>query len=689
MSAHPTADLRNIAITGHAGAGKTTLIENLLHHAGKIGRVGTIEEGTTTTDFEAEEREHQHSLNSALVDFEHEGKKITLIDTPGFPDFIGQSLSVMPAVETVAVVIGADKGIATTTRRVMNVAGERKLPRIIIVNKMSDHLAELEDLVNQIRETFGSECIPVNIPTKDGSDVIDLWEKSDGDTLWSDAATLHSALVDQCVEVDEDLMAVYLERGEVSIAELHDAFEKALREAHLVPIVFVSAKTQVGMKPLLHFFANLCPSPLEGNPRPFELSHDDGTSETWSPNPANTDGPFVAHVFKIATDQFVGKLALARVHQGTLKAGDTVFRGGDKKGIRLAHFHAVFGKDHHEIKELGPGDIFAIAKVEELHFNDVLHTSQKSLADVRFVAVPMPRPMYGLAVEAKNRGDEAKIAAAIHKLEEEDPTFKVERVVATHQTVMRGMGDLHLRVVMEKLHNRFKLDIDTKPPRVPYKETVTSGAEGHHRHKKQTGGAGQFGEVYLRIEPILKDDGTPDETFEFVDETVGGSIPRQFLPAIEKGIRGVLDDGAVAGYPLTGVRVKVYDGKHHPVDSKEIAFITAGKRAFVDAVQKAKPALLEPFVDVEITAPQSAMGDIASDLSSKRGAVQDTLMLPGDMVLIHAKAPLAEMTTFSNELKSITAGQGSFVMDYSHDERTPPNVQQDIIAAYKPRDEED
>ena len=679
--------IRNLAITGHSGSGKTTLIEALLHTAGAIGRRGSIEEGNTVCDFEPEEKEHGHSLYSTIVSFDHEDRHFNVIDSPGAPDFLGQTLAALPAVETVVVVIGADKGVQTTTRRVTQVARDRRLPLLMIVNKIDEHVGDLEGLLEHLREEFGAEVLPLNLPTPDGSDVVDLWEKTDGDVAFSSVADAHTQLVDQVVEVDEDLMSVYLEQGEVKPDQLHDAFEKALREGHLIPVLFCSSRSGAGVEKALHSFAGLCPSPEEGNPRPFVIRADaDADPEDWFPKP-DPSGELVGHVFKVTTDQFVGKLALVRVHQGTLRAGDQVYLNDGTKSIRLAHLHKVNGKDHAEAETAVPGDIIALTKHDEIHFNDVLHGST-GLGGLRFKSVPMPRPMYGLAIEAKSRGDEAKIAGALQKLQEEDPTFRVDRVRATGETVARSMGELHMRVLMERLHNRFKLELETRPPRVAYKETISSKAEGHHRHKKQTGGAGQFGEVYMRVEP-LNGDAEVEGSLEFVDATVGGSVPRQFMPAIEKGVRQAMTHGAVAGYPLEGVRVEVYDGKHHPVDSKEVAFVTAGKRAFIDAVKKARPVIMEPFVTVEVTCPATSMGDITSDLSGKRGQVVDTQMLPGDMCLIKAKAPLAEMNSFSSELKSITAGQGSFVMDYSHDEATPPNVQQQIIAEYKPQDEED
>lgn len=688
MTTYRTQDIRNLALVGHAASGKTTLVEALLHRLKLVGRMGSVTDGSTVCDFEPEEKHHKHSLKAAPVNFDHEGAHVNLIDTPGYPDFIGQALSVFPAVETVAVVIGADRGLQTMTRRLMRMAQERGLPRMVIVNKIDDHVGECEGLLDQIREAFGPECVPINLPCKNGQDVVDLWEHSDGVTDFGSAREGHRAIVEQVVEIDDALMATYLEQGEtLEASQLHDAFEKALRLAHLVPVVFCSARTGAGLDDLLHIIAKLCPSPPEGNPAPFLLREKENEAEKmWFARPDPALEP-VAHVFKVTTDQFVGKLAYVRVHQGTITPASTLFLNDNKKPLRIGHLFKVMGKDTKEITQAIPGDIIALAKIDELHANGVLHGSH-ALDSLRAKPVTMPKPMYGLAVEAKSHADETKIGPALSKLMDEDPTFQVERVMATRETVARGLGELHMRVLLEKLHNRFHVDVSTRPPRIPYKETVTARAEGHHRHKKQTGGAGQFGEVFLRVEP-LQAPAADGELFEFVDETVGGSIPRQFLPAVEKGVRQVLTEGAVAGYPLTGVRVRVYDGKYHPVDSKEVAFVTAGRRAFIDAVQKARPALLEPFVDVEISAPASSMGDIAADLSGKRGQVQSTDYLPGDLCVIHAKVPLSEMGTYSNTLKSMTGGQGSFVMDYSHDERTPPNVQADIVAAFKPRGDED
>ena len=686
MATYTTADIRNIALVGHAGAGKTSLVERLLHDAGIIGRLGSVEDKNTVCDFEDEEKAHGHSLSSAVAHFDLDGKRYNLIDTPGAPDFLGAAIPVLSAVETAYIVVDATRGVQTVTRRMMSICAERRLPRMIVVNKIDAATPDqLDELVEHIRETFGNECLPANLPAGGGERVINIIDAEEGETDFSSVSDAHTNILDQIVEIDDSLLEGYLETGKVEKRALHDAFEKALREAHLVPILFVSSRTGVGAKELIDFTAGWAPSPLEGNPRPFEArTGEDAPEEEWHAEP-NPERHAVAHVFKVTSDPFVGKLAVFRVHQGTVKANSQLQVNDEKKPVRIGHLLMLRGKEHDETDLAIPGDIIAVAKVEELKLNDVLH-EPSIYTGLHLRPLPVPEPMMGVAIEPKSRGDEAKLSGAIHKLMDEDQTFKVERVEATHQTVARGLGELHLRIMLERLNNRFGIDVETSPQKVAYKETISAKAEGHHRHKKQTGGAGQFGEVFLRVEPLPKDH---EAGFEFVDDTFGGSVPKQFLPAIEKGIRGVLAAGAFAGYPMTGVRVSVYDGKYHPVDSKEIAFMTAGKRAFIDAVGKARPALLEPFVHVEVTAPNEYMGDLTSDLIAKRGRISGTDVLPGDMCMIRAEAPLSEVMNYTSQLKSMTGGQGAFHMEYSHDEAAPSNIVQEVMATFKGHGEED
>ena len=691
VSSFNVNDIRNVCLVGQSGSGKTSLTERLLLAAGVTKRLGTVEEGNTVSDWTDAEKHHKHSLQPSVVHFDHDGHDVNLIDTPGLIDFLGQAIACLPAVETVAVVIDATRGIDTVTRRMMQVAEERHLPRMIVVNKIDLADADLEMLVEQIRDTFGPSCLPINLPTPGRKDVINVFEHDGSDskgdqTDFSSVHEAHRRIVEQVIEVDEDLTLQYLETGEkggFDPAKLHAAFERALEQAHLVPICFVSAKTGAGADDLMHVFASLCPSPMEVHPDEF-LKRDEagGNERPYHPDPEPMR-PLIAHIFKVVQDPFVGKLGIFRVHQGIIKQKQDLFIDDQKKPIRIGHMFRLQGKDHVEVQELGPGQIGAVAKIDEVKLNTVIHESHDA-DSVRLAPLPMPVPMFGLAIELKNHADEAKFSSTMHKMQSEDPGIKIERIAATKQTVMRGMGELHLRITMEKL-KAAGIEVVTSPPKIAYKETIQIKANGHHRHKKQTGGAGQFGEVYLTVEPLPPDH---PEGFEFINETVGGSIPRQFMPAIEKGVRQAMSDGAVAGYPMRGVCVRVYDGKYHDVDSKEIAFVTAGRKAFIDGIKNARPSLLEPYVRVEITVPSKYMGDIAGDLAGKRGRVQTTEMVGPDTCLVVATAPVAEMQNYSNQLKSMTGGTGTFTMEYSHDEQTPAHIQAEVVAAYKPHEDD-
>ena len=687
MPSYTTADIRNIALFGHGGAGKTTLAEVLLQAAGVIGHVGAVDKGTTVADATEEEKHHQHSLYCAPLSFDYQGTHINLLDTPGYPDFIGHALLALPAVETAAIVINAAAGIEPMARRLMERAEAHGLCRCIVINKIDSANIDLAALLEQIQEAFGRCCLPVNLPAENETAVVDCFFNADGDSDLGSVADAQTAIVEQIVEVDDALMEAYLEQGEVSPEQLLETLPAALRQGHLVPVCFTAAERHdkpghaVGVKELLDLLCKVAPSPLSGNRHAFTKGQGDASeAAAVEPDPAK---PAVAHVFQVTSDPFVGKLSAFRVHQGTLTGTTALYVDGGRKPIKISHLFKLRGKDHTEVEQAQPGDIVAVAKIEDLQRGSLLHEAQGD-ADLHIADVKFPEPMSGLAITAKRRGDEQKISDGLTKILAEDPTFKVTRDSVTKETVIHGMGELHMRVILEKLKDRYNVDVETKPPKIAYRETITARAEGHHRHKKQTGGAGQFGEVYLRVEPLARDEG-----FEFANDIFGGSIPSQFIPAIEKGIRQLLLDGALAGYPIQDVKVSVYDGKHHPVDSKEVAFITAGRRAFIDGFTRAKPVLLEPCVNIEVTVPNQHMGDITGDLSGKRGRIQGTDMLGGDQAVIKAVVPLAEVANYQNQLKSVTGGQGSFTMEFSHYEAVPMNVQQQIVAQYKPKAEED
>ncbi|MGE5612169.1 MAG: elongation factor G [Bacillota bacterium] len=680
MPSFSTADIRNVLLAGHGGSGKTTLADAILFATGAANRKGSVPDGTSFSDFEKEEKEHKHSIYASLVYADYQGKRLNFIDAPGSPDLIGQAIGCMPAIETVLLTVNAQAGVEVVTRRVNEMAKDRKLARAIVVNKIDMPEVDLEDIVSRIQESLGSGCLPINLPTNGGKAVIDCLANKSGKTDFSSVEEARSALLDQIVEMDENLMEKYLAGEEPDEASLHNALVKAMNEGHLVPICFTDAKNDVGIKDLLNVIIKYYPSPIEGNRKPFITG--EGANEKpfdYQPDPAK---PLLAHVFKVTTDPFIGKLAIFRVHQGKVTGATQAFINGSKKGVKLGHVFNLQGKDHPEPDAIIAGDIGCVAKIEEIHTNDVL-IDDHAFDAVRFKPPVFPTPMYGLAVTPKARGDEQKISGALAKIVEEDPTFKSQVDRQTHELVIYGMGDLHLRLILERLKNR-GLEVDTKPPKIAYKETITTKAEGHHRHKKQTGGAGQFGEVFLRVEPLERGKG-----FEFVDEIFGGAIPGQFVPAVEKGVRDVLDQGAIAGYPVQDVRCIVYDGKHHPVDSKEVAFRTAGKVAFRTALMNAKPVLLEPIVNMEITVPEDKVGSITGDLSGRRGRIQGQDFIGGGMAVVKAQAPLAEVMQYQSQLKSVTGGQGSFTMELSHYDPVPPHVQQQIAAQYKPKAEEE
>jgi elongation factor G len=680
--AYSTTEIRNLALVGHAAAGKTLLAEALLHRAGATKAMGELARGTTVCDFDPLEKEFQHSLDPAVCHFDLRDHHVNLIDTPGYPDLLGRSMAVLSAVETAAIVINAQTGIELATRRMMDAVNEQKLCRIIVINKV-DAGGDLAALVQQIRDEFGKECLPINLPAEGGKTVVDCFFTADGPaTDFSTVKDAHRAIIEQVVEVDEQLMEKYLEDADaVTPEQLHDTFEKALREGHLVPICFVSAQSGAGLDALLDLAVRLLPSPREGNPPPFMKGEGDKAEPiTIVPGPG---GHALAHVFRVSIDPYIGRLGMFRVHQGTVRGGGQLYSGDARKSFRVAHVYKLQGKDTIETPSLTAGDIGAIAKVEELHYDAVLHDSHDE-DHHHLRSIVLPTAMQGMALEPVKHGDEQKISDALHKIVAEDPSVRVEQNPVLNETVLYGQGEMHLRVVLEKMKRAYRAEFNTRPPRVPYRETILQRAEGHHRHKKQTGGAGQFGEVFLKVEPLERGAG-----FEFVDEVVGGAIPSQFIPAVEKGVRQVLGSGAVAGYPLHDVRVIVYDGKTHPVDGKEVAFVSAGRKAFLEAVSKARPIVLEPIMNVFVTAPLNAIGDITGDLSGMRGRISNQSMLGDHQAVIEALAPLAELRDYHHKLKSHTAGEGSFTLEFSHYEPVPPRVQQDMVAMFAKRRQEE
>lgn len=667
--------VRTLALFGAAATGKTTLAEALLQQAGAIGAAGSVERGSTVSDHDPLERRMQHSLLASVLHLTHAGTRVHLIDTPGSPDFLGHSLPALEAVETAAVVLSATGGVDPVAQRFMEQAAARQRVRLLVVNKIDAPGADCAGLLAQLQEAFGRECLPLNLPAEGGSQVSDCFFAREGDSDLGPVDAAHRALVEQVVEVDAGFVERYLNDGDVDPSELHAPLEQALREGHLIPVCFVSARTGAGVAQLLDAIVRLLPDPSEANPPDFLLGEGEAAQPIEAlPDPARH---VLAHVFKLTLDPYVGKLGVFRVHQGTVTPGSQLYVGDGRKPFKVGHVFMLQGRNHEEVARALPGDIVAVAKVDELHYDAVLHDAAED-AHVHLAPLALPVPVYGLAVEPVRHGDEQRMWEMLSRLVQEDPCLRLEQVAATHETVLYGLGELHLRVVLERLAEIHKFEVRTRPPRIAYRETITGPAEGHHRHKKQTGGAGQFGEVFLRVEPLPRGAG-----FEFVDQVKGGVIPGQFMPAVEKGVREVLAQGAIAGYPVVDVRVIVYDGKYHSVDSKEVAFVAAGRKAFLAAIREARPIVLEPVVQLEIAAPEPAIGDITADLSGRRGLVNGTAGGGAGAAVVRGLAPLAELSGYQSRLNALTGGQGRYSLQLSHYEAVPPGTQQQLMGQWR------
>ena len=683
MSKYTTESLRSVALVGHGAAGKTSLAEALLFATGAISAKGSVEKGNTVADFDAQEKEAGHSLTSAVVNFAYDDTRVHLIDTPGYPDFSGQAIAALAGVDTALIVVNAQTGVELMTERMMRYAADRKLCRMIVINKIDADNLDLPGLVADIRDRFGKQCMLLDLPAHGAADVVEVLENDAGDADFESVAAAHRALIDQIVEEDEDLLAQYLEDGaDPSAVALHAPFEKALREGHLIPILFTSAKTGAGIKELLHVLASLAPNPAEGNPPPFYKGEPGDVTEPFHAAP-DGDKHVLAHVFKVVADPYMGKIGVFRVHQGTMKKDMQLFVGDSKRPIKVGHLYLLQGKDSIEVDELLPGDIGAIAKVDDIDFDCVLHDSHDE-DHIHLVPLEFPKPMAGLAVETKKKGDEQRLFDILGKLAMEDPTFVVERHPTSNETVVRGLGEIHLKAKLARMAGQYKLDVDTKPPRIPYCETITGSAEAMYRHKKQSGGAGQFGEVHLRIEPKGRGEG-----FEFVDAVKGGVIPGVFMAAVEKGIRQGLEGGVVAGYAVDDLKVTVFDGKTHAVDGKEVAFTIAGRKAVIEAIRGAKPIVLEPIVSIEIVVPETAIGDLTGDLSGRRGHITGTDGRGRGMAAITGEVPLAELNDYQSRLKSLTGGQGSYTIEFARYAAVPGNIQQQLASKFQLHDEDE
>ena len=690
-------DIRNIAVCGHGSSGKTTLVDHLLVKTGAVSGQPSVDNGTSVCDFDEEEKHHKHSIEAAVVHFDHAGKRFNLIDTPGYPDLIGQTIGALRAVDTALITIDAHSGIKVNTRRVWQEAGDAGLGRILCITKLDTENINFPGLIDTIREVFGPQCVLFNVPIGQGHDlkgiVSTLNVPKDATNALIDPAKLNEAAVETIVEADEALMEKYLEGEMPSQADLERLCGEAVRQGTLTPVVCISTKLGYGIDELLAVLAQAALSPTAV----ARKAHKDGDEVTLK---SDASAPLAAQVFKTRIDPFVQRLSYIRIYAGTLKKDSTITSPRSRKGFKIGPLLTVQGEKTQPIDAAMAGDIVAIAKTEDLH-------TGTSLGEVTLPPIQFPRPMVGLAVSPKTRGDETKLSTALHKITEEDHTVHIEHDQETHEMVLTGISELHLQLLRERLKRRDKVEVETHEPKIPYRETIQIKADGSYRHKKQSGGSGQFGEVHIRMYPFpegmkaeefatkerfphLKSSHYhPKNNFLWVDTVVGGTIPGNFLPAIEKGFLEKISTGVVAGYPVQNICVEVYFGKDHPVDSNETAFRIAARHAFSTVFREAKPSLLEPIVKLAITVPVDKVGDLSSDLSGRRGQMVGMDSAGGGMTTVEATCPLAEVMTYARTLSSMTGGLGSYTMEFSHYDVVPPNVQQQIIAKAKVKVEEE
>lgn len=697
MTVYASDQVRTIAFCGHGSSGKTTLVDSLLHHCGAVNQTPSVDQGTSVCDFDDLEKHHKHSIESSVTFCDHQGRRYYLIDTPGYPDFIGQAIGALAAVDTACIVINASSGIEVNTRRVFKEAGTRGIGRVIVINKLDSENIDFPALLQQIQEMFGKECVPFNVPLGLGHDFQGvasvLQPPANADNAAANPGEFHDALIENIVEVDEAATEKYFEGEEPTAEELPELLHKAMAQGSLIPILCVSAKTGAGLPELMDAL-HLCSLPATALLRTAKKGDEEIQLK------GQADAPLVAQVFKTRIDPFVQKLSFLRIYSGVLKKDDTVEVSGARRAVKIHQLLEVQGGHTEAIDEAGPGTIIAVPKMEDLHTNVVL-------GDYQLPPIKFTTPMVGLAVTPRSRGDESKLSSALQKIVEEDSTIHMDRDAQTKELVMTGMSELHLQLIQERLKARDKVEVDTHTPKIPYRETIQAQADGSYRHKKQSGGRGQFGEVHIRMFPLplgttIEEYVTKDRfpsnrehhydeknNFLWVDSIVGGTIPNNFLPAVEKGFRERMTKGVIAGYQVQNVCVEVHFGKHHPVDSSEAAFKTAGSMAFRDVFLQAKPSLLEPLVHLHVTVPGDKVGDVNSDMSSRRGRVLGMESAGGDLQTITVEVPLAEVTTYARSLSSMTGGQGSYAMEFSHYDVVPGNVQKEIMEAAKLEEEEE
>jgi elongation factor G len=688
MKVYDAQSLRNVVLVGHSGAGKTQLLSGLLFDAGAVNRLGRVDDGTTVTDYDEEEIARKHTLSASLAYVEWNKTKINFIDTPGMANFLSDARAAMRVSDAALVVVDAVSGVQVSTEKVWALADEAETPRLVVLTRLDRERASLDRALESLRGVFGRTVIPIQIPIgeeKRFRGIVDLVamkaitfasdasgkpsEEAIPADLASAAQSARDALIEMVAEADDALMEKFFETGTLSQEELVDGLKRAVSGGRIFPLLCTSATANVGLQPLLDAIVNYAPSPAD---RPFKATA--RTSDEAVAVKASESGPTGVFIWKTVADPFAGRITLFRVVSGAIKADSTVQNVTRETSERLGHLTLLQGKTATNVPELKAGDLGAVAKLKDTLTSDLLGDKNVSF---KVQPIKFPEPVISYAIEPKSRGDEEKISTALHRLQEEDPSISYNRDAQTKQLLLAGQGQSHIEVTVAKLKRRFGVEVNLKIPRIPYRETITASTEAHGRHKKQTGGHGQFGDCKVKFDPLPR-----GSDFEFVDDIFGGSIPRQFIPAVEKGLQDARLRGFLAGYPMVDFRATVFDGSFHAVDSNELSFKMAASLAFKDGMSRARPTLLEPVMDVEVYAPSDFAGDLMGDLNSRRGRIggMDTR---GASTIIRAKVPMAEMLTYEQHLTSATGGRGSYHMEFSHYEEVPAHLHGKIITAAK------
>jgi elongation factor G len=685
MKVYDAADIRNVAIVGHSGCGKTQLVSAMLFAAGAVNRLGKVDEGSTATDFDEESIARKHTLAASLAHAEWQKVKINIIDTPGFANFLTDARSALRVVETAVVAVDAVSGVEVQTEKLWAEAAELNLPRIVAITRLERERASLDRTLESLRRDCAREIVPIQLPigeerglvgvvdlvrmralTFAGDDSGKVTESEVPAALADRANEARERLIEAVAEADEGLMEAFFAEGTLTQEQLLSGLRAATAAGTLFPLVCTSGLHMIGIQPMLDALVSYVPSPAA---RDYPAITKDGDSTVVQ---AASTAPYIARVWKTIAYPFAGRITMLRVVSGSLRSDTTIFNRTREAQERLGHLLVLQGKTQTQVAELKAGDIGAVAKLKETHTNDVLCDKATTLS---FVNITFPEPVLAYAIEPRTRSDEDKISTAMQRLREEDPTIGYSRDPQTHELLLAGQGQLHIGVTVAKLKRRFGVEVNLKPPRIPYRETITASTEAHGRHKKQTGGHGQFGDCKIRVAPLPR-----GSDFQFEDDIFGGAIPRQFVPAVEKGIQDARVRGFLAGYPMVDFKATVFDGSYHAVDSNELSFKMAGSLAFKDAMSRARPTILEPIMHVEVYAPNDFAGDLMGDLNGRRGRISG-MDTRSTMTVIHAQVPMAEMLTYEQHLTSATGGRGSYHMEYSHYEEVPHELQTKIISA--------